>query len=80
MMHLLFKPDGAVRAVYGEDIELATLGRVTIARASHVEPDFESGGWTADLSPVAGPTLRGFSARSQALAAEQAWLDANWLR
>jgi hypothetical protein len=78
-MQLLISPDGSARCVYGETIDLAVLGRMTIARASHVEPDGETG-WQADLSPVGGPLLRGFRTRSQALAAEQTWLEANWLR
>ena len=38
-MKLLVKPDGTVRAIYDEAIDLGVLGRPTIARASHVEPD-----------------------------------------
>ena len=38
-MHLVIDARGSVRAVYGEEIDLATLGRPAIARASHVEPD-----------------------------------------
>jgi len=53
------------------------LGCTTIARASHVEP-CESG-WSADMSPVGGPVLTGFTKRSQALAAEVAWLEENVL-
>ena len=52
-MLLIIAPDGAVRAVYDERIDLATLGRPAIARASHVEPAAD-GSWHADLSPVAG--------------------------
>lgn len=51
---------------------------VAIARGAHVEPDPE-GRWVADLSPVRGPVLGPFSLRSQALQAEQEWLEANWL-
>jgi hypothetical protein len=78
-MQLLISTGGLVRCIYGEQIDLTTLGSATITRASHVEPDAD-GGWLADLSPVGGPVLRGFPSRSQALAAEQAWLEANWLR
>jgi hypothetical protein len=51
-----------------------SLGRLTITRAGHVEPDAR-GGWLADLSPVGGPALGPFSRRSEALAAEQLWLE-----
>ena len=33
----------------------------------------------ADLSPVGGPMLGPFSKRSQALNAEQDWLNSHWL-
>ena len=75
-LHVL--PDGSVRAIYAEDIDLGVLGQPVITRASHVEPD-ANGRWIADLTPVSGPVLGPFCLRSQALAAEQAWLEANWL-
>ena len=77
-MKLLVKPDGTVRAIYGEAIDLAVLGKPKIIRASHVEPDQE-GGWRADLSPVGGPVLGPFGRRSEALEAEISWLEAHWL-
>ncbi len=77
-MQLVIEPDGAVRCIYSEDIDLAALGRPVIRRASHVEPT-EDGQWTADLSPVGGPTLTAFPTRSQALAAELRWLETHWL-
>ena len=77
-MDVLVLPDGTVRAIYAEDIDLGVLGRLAITRASHVEPD-ERGHWIPDLTPVSGPVLCPFLKRSQALAAEQAWLEASWL-
>jgi hypothetical protein len=77
-MHLVVAPGGCVRAIYAEEIDLAALGRPEVSRASHVEPDGR-GGWTADLSPVGGPALGPFALRSEALAAEVAWLEAHWL-
>ncbi len=77
-MQLIVQPDGAVRCVYGEEIDLAALGSPTITRASHVEPT-DDGCWTADLSQVAGPCLGPFDSRSQALAAESRWLEQHWL-
>ena len=77
-MKLLVLPDGTVRAIYDEAIDLGVLGRPTIARASHVEPDPE-GRWRADLTPVGGPVLGPFDRRSEALMAEREWLEGHWL-
>ena len=77
-MQLVIKPDGAVRCLYSEAIDLHALGCPMIARGSHVEPD-DHGRWTADLSPAGGPKLGPFDHRSQALAAERSWLETNWL-
>jgi hypothetical protein len=77
-MQLVVGPTGRIRAIYSELIDLDTLGRPDITRASHVEPD-GAGCWHADLRPVQGPVLGPYSLRSQALEAEVAWLEAHWL-
>lgn len=77
-MQLIVQPSGHLTCIYTELIDLAALGQLTITRGSHVEPDAE-GRWFADLSPVNGPRLGPFTHRSQALSAEQAWLESNWL-
>ena len=77
-MRLLIEPGGRVRCLYGEAVDLASLGTVSIRRASHVEPD-RQGAWWADLSPVGGPRIGPFAKRSLALLAEQSWLDEHWL-
>ena len=77
-MELVIEADGCVRTLYGEEIDLAVLGRLSIARASHVEPD-ASGRWLADLSPLSGPRLGPFFSRSVALEAEREWLLLHWL-
>lgn len=77
-MQLIILPRGTVRCVYGETIPLSRLGRLTIERGSHVEPD-ATGQWFADLAPVLGPRLGPFAVRSEALRAEAAWLEAHWL-
>jgi hypothetical protein len=64
--------------IYDEALDLAALGQLTIQRASHVEPD-EQALWWADLTPVRGPRLGPFRLRTDALAAERAWLEAHWL-
>jgi hypothetical protein len=70
---LLVDGRGQVQCLYGELIDLATLGTMSIRRASHVEPD-DDGSWWADLAPVGGPRLGPYAKRSEALQAETAWL------
>ena len=77
-MQLIIDPCGSVCCVYAETIDLAQIGRLTISRVSHVEPD-EAGRWFADLAPVGGPNLGPFQQRSDALNAEAEWLDGHWL-
>lgn len=77
-MQIVISPAGAARCLYSEAIDLAALGPLAIQRGSHVEPT-PAGQWIADLAPVAGPVLGPFALRSQALAAEAAWLEAHWL-
>ena len=77
-MNLVVTTSGQLRCVYDEAIDLTLLGKIAIARGSVVEPTAD-GEWTADLSPVEGPFLGPFATCSEALKAEQDWLDANWL-
>ena len=70
---MIITPGGVVRAIYGEEIPLSTLGAMTITRASHVEPTPE-GTWRVDLALVGGPSLGPYGQRSEALAVEVAWL------
>ena len=77
-MRLVIEPGGRVRCLYGEAVDLAALGALTIRRASHVEPDAD-GLWWADLAPLGGPKLGPFARRSLALDAEAAWLEGHWL-
>jgi hypothetical protein len=77
-MQLVISRQGIVSCIYAESLDLASLGRLNIARGSHVEPDAD-GQWRVDLSPVGGPVLGPFSLRSTALAAEYAWLESYWL-
>jgi hypothetical protein len=77
-MQLVIEPGGVVRCIYSEEIDLVALGSPAISRASNVEPD-QQGRWWADLSPVNGPLLGPFDHRSEALAAEAAWLGNYWL-
>jgi hypothetical protein len=76
-MQLRIDPHGQVTCFYDEVIDLTALGPLIIRRASHVEPD-DTGKWWADLAPVGGPRLGPFRLRSEALAAERAWLEIHW--
>ena len=78
-MELIIKSGGRIDCIYDETLDLSQLGRLQIQRASHVEPT-EDGRWTADLSPVGGPLLGPFAARSEALAAELCWLNLHLAR
>jgi len=75
---LVITAAGSVRCRYAEAIDLSAIGALSIERASHVEPN-DLGQWQADLAPVGGPLLGPFPRRSQALLAEQVWLDTHWL-
>lgn len=74
---IIVRKDGTILTIYGEVLELRSLGDIHISRASHVEPD-TFGNWTADLTPIGGPVLGGFSHRSQAINQEIQWLKL-WL-
>jgi hypothetical protein len=77
-MQMIVHTDGSLCCIYDEAIDLNLFGLLSIARASHVEPN-AMGRWLADLAPVDGPCLGPFDRRSDALDAERAWLEANWL-
>lgn len=77
-MQLVVDRTGMIHCLYAETIPLAALGTLAIRRGSYVEPTF-GGDWLCDLSPVGGPVIGPFSRRSEALTAEQDWLEANWL-
>lgn len=70
-MNFIVKPTGQILTIYSEVLDLAVLGAQRIERASHVEPD-DQGYWWAEI--INGPNLGPFERRSEALAAEVAWL------
>ena len=77
-VQIVITPNGVVRCIYGEHIDLHALGSPTISRANRVEPD-QHGRWWADLSPVGGGILGPYTQRSAALDAEHEWLVRHWL-
>ena len=72
-MQLVIDPSGQVRCLYAETIPLTSIGSLSIRRVSQVEP--ETDGWYADLARSGGPKLGPFLLRSQALEAEEAWIE-----
>jgi hypothetical protein len=74
---IIVAPNGMLRFIYDDDIAslLQDVGALSIARASHVEPLPDGGGWTADMSPVNGPVLGPFPSRIEALDEEVCWLN-----
>jgi hypothetical protein len=78
--HLITVDDaGCLQFIYHDELDcLSELGPAQTKRASHVEPT-DDGQWTADMSPVGGPTLGPFPLRQVALDAEVAWLQINLL-
>jgi hypothetical protein len=77
-MGLIIHRGGRVSGIYTESIPLRQIGRLSIERASHVEPTCE-GTWQADLTPVDGPVLGPFQVRSEAISAELQWLRKHWV-
>lgn len=77
-MLLTISETGLVKCLHTEEIPLRSLGQVSLRRASNVDP-VDGDMWAADLSPVGGPVLGPFAERSEALAAEVAWLEENYL-
>ena len=77
-MQFVITPCGTIRCLYDESLPLGELGHLQIRRGSHVEPNAD-GAWYVDLSPSGGPLLGPFPLRTDALQAEVAWLEANWL-
>jgi hypothetical protein len=80
-MSLHIAPDGTIRCLYGEEIDLAALGEVEIRRASRVE--WNAGQWWVTFldSPLSAIGLFGngvlgpFGRKSEALAAEAEHLE-----
>ncbi|MEM8669354.1 MAG: hypothetical protein AAGG48_17655 [Planctomycetota bacterium] len=79
MIELVVTAQGNVRGIYDDRVDLRSIGHYEIRRGSHVEPTDAGGRWIADMTPVDGPVLGPFPKRGEALAAEVAWLQQNWL-
>lgn len=78
---LVVSDGGSIKAIYDDALVplMDQAESVVTRRASHVEPSITEWGdgrsyWTADLSPVGGPMLTGFTTRKAALDAEVEYL------
>jgi hypothetical protein len=78
-MELVVGADGVARCIYDDALDLREIGRLSITRASHVEPDLD-GNWWADMGPSDGPVLGPYGGRTEALGAERAWLTRSAFR
>ena len=76
-MELDVSPTGLVTGIYADLVDVRTLGKTTIIRASHVEAD-DTGQWYADI--IDGPSLGPFGKRCDAVAAEIEWLKRHFFR
>ena len=80
--HKVIIGGGGIKFIYYDKMRpFLGLGKATVERASHVEPETIGGKvqWNADLSPAGGPTLGPYNERQEALDAEVAWLESNHL-
>lgn len=69
-MRIIIKPNGTIRHIYDERIDLSRIGIAKIQRASHVEP--EGLLWKAYFPEIViGP----FQKRSEALRAEISYIE-----
>jgi len=66
---------GVIKSIYDDALVplFDQAESVNTRRASNVEPDGSK--WQADLSPVGGPTLTGFTTRQEALDAEVQYIN-----
>lgn len=71
----LIDAQGRLSFVWDDELaSLLELGRATVKRASHVEPD-RHGLWWVDLEPVQGPKIGPFRLRGDAITCERRWLE-----
>ena len=77
-MHIAIDADGTTRFIHNDVLDAKALGAASIRRASTVEPNDDLT-WSADLALSGGPVLGPFPTRGEALAAEIAWLNDNWI-
>lgn len=75
-MRVLIDKQGVLQFVYQEEVDLSSLGKHMICRASQVEPDAD-GTWYVAI--IGGITKRGFTSRSSALRWEKDYVEAEIL-
>ena len=75
-MTLEVTPDGNIRCLYTDEIDLPQLGRLQVSRASHVEFDNHLRKWTV-TSAKTGRRLHSSMTREQALEWERQYYSPN---
>lgn len=70
MTKLRITPDGRIRGLWDDDVQLGKLGVLSVRRASHVEFDDNYQQWTVSPSQVPGHVLFRSRNRNDALAWE----------
>lgn len=75
LLEIFISKEGDMLTLSGDELLCEPIdgqAEVTIARASHVEPEVTPQGirWSADMGPIGGPVLEGYKTRELALAAE----------
>jgi hypothetical protein len=73
-----FNTSGEVVFIYEDQHPCLGVGRPSIKRASHVEPDAD-GLWAPNMKPVGGPKLEPWVQREEALRSEKVWIETNLL-
>lgn len=76
-MKIKCQPNGTLKCVYTEAIDLNSLGELKISRESKVEPDADGKWWItyADSWLTGSPPIGPFPKRSQAIRSEILWLE-----
>ena len=70
---LVFQPDGTVRGLYTEAIDLSSLGRLVVKRASRIEFNDDRQAW--EVRTVRGRLLFSAPSRQQCLDWERQYFE-----
>ncbi len=74
-VELLVQPDGNIRCLYTDLIDLSALGTLHVNRASHVEFNDSDQTWSVRLADTGEVIGKGFKTRTEALEFEVNYLN-----